>query len=115
MNDADAQPIEEIHEVHSSPFEAIRSESEDGGEYWSARDLAEVLGYKTNYRNFKSAIQRAMIACEKSGQEIADHFAEARKMIQLGKGAQREVEDVNLSRYSCYLVVQNADPTKPLV
>src|SRR5438094_10255757 len=112
MNDADAQPIEEIHEVHSSPFEAIRSESEDGGEYWSARDLAEVLGYKTNYRNFKSAIQRAIIACKKSGQEVEDHFAESRKMIQLGKGAQREVEAMRLASYARHLVVQNADPTQ---
>ena len=98
-----------------SPFEEIRQESEQGVEYWSARDLGEVLGYKTNYRNFKNAIYKAMAACENSGQEVEDHFAEARKMIRAGKGAQREIEDTHLSRYACYLVVQNADPSKPLV
>jgi DNA-damage-inducible protein D len=99
----------------ASPFEQIRRESEEGFEYWSARDLGEVLGYKTNYRNFKSAIQRAMQACENSGQDVADHFAEARKLIRAGKGAQREIEDMHLSRYACYLVVQNADPSKEIV
>src|SRR5215210_2138269 len=102
-------------ERHASPFEAIRQVSEDGIEYWSARDLAEVLGYKTNYRNFKNAIQKATVACEGSGQPVEDHFAEARKMVVIGSGARREVDDVHLSRYACYLVVQNADPSKPIV
>lgn len=107
--------IEEAGDEHASPFEAIKRQNDDGYEYWSARELAEVLGYKTNYRNFKSAIQRAIVACENSGQDPEDHFAQARKMIQAGKGARREVEDMHLSRYACYLVVQNADPSKPLV
>ncbi len=102
-------------EPHLSPFERIKQESDLGIEYWSARDLAEVLGYKTNYRNFKNAIQKAILACENSAQEVGDHFAESRKLITAGKGAQREIEDVHLSRYACYLVVQNADPSKPLV
>jgi DNA-damage-inducible protein D len=105
----------EVSGSGATPFERIRLESEEGYEYWSARDLGEVLGYKTNYRNFKNAIQKAMVACETSGQDVADHFAEARKLIQAGKGAQREIEDMHLSRYACYLVVQNADPSKPLV
>jgi DNA-damage-inducible protein D len=102
-------------ERDGSPFERIRQESEDGIEYWSARELGEVLGYKTNYRNFKKAINRAIIACENSGQEVDDHFAQVRKMIRVGKGAQREVEDMHLSRYACYLIVQNADPGKEVV
>jgi len=87
----------------------------EGVEFWSARDLGEALGYKTNYRNFKKVIERAIVACENSGQDVADHFAQTRKMIQLGKGAQRSVEDVHLSRYACYLIVQNADPGKEVV
>jgi DNA-damage-inducible protein D len=102
-------------EKRLSPFEAVRREAEDGSEYWSARDLAKILGYATNYRNFQNAIQKAEEACQNSGQAIADHFAHVRKMIKVGKGAQRSVEDVHLSRYACYLIVQNADPAKPIV
>jgi DNA-damage-inducible protein D len=99
---------------HISPFESIRKTTEDGGEYWSARDLADVLGY-TQWRNFKYAIEKAEIACENSGQDPADHFAASSKMIETGKGAKRRVEDVHLSRYGAYLLVQNADPTKEIV
>src|SRR5436305_446326 len=113
--DADIVALEDDGVRHPSPFEAIRQESQDGVEFWSARDLAEVLGYKTNYRNFKNAIQKAMVACEGSGQAVEDHFAEARKMVVIGSGARRELDDVHLSRYACYLVVQNADPSKPIV
>jgi DNA-damage-inducible protein D len=97
-----------------SPFESIRREDEEGNEYWSARDLARVLGY-TQWRNFMSAVEKASAACANSGQEVSDHFADTSKMIATGKGAQREVEDVHLSRYACYLVVQNADPSKEIV
>lgn len=100
---------------HVSPFETIRRVDEDGVEFWSGRDLGEVLGYKTNYRNFKNAIEKAKTACENSGQDVADHFAQVRKMIPTGKGARREVEDVHLSRYACYLIIQNADPSKEIV
>lgn len=99
---------------HVSPFETIRLESEAGVEYWSARDLAKVLGY-TKWDKFLNAIQRAEVACENSGQDVADHFQEATKVVSLGKGAKREVEDVHMSRYGCYLLVQNADPTKAAV
>ncbi|MEO5951070.1 MAG: DNA damage-inducible protein D [Chloroflexia bacterium] len=99
---------------HVSPFEAIRLESIEGVEYWSARDLAKVLGY-TKWEKFQNVIQRAEVACENSGQEVADHFQEATKVVSLGKGAKREVEDVHMSRYGCYLLVQNADPTKAAV
>ncbi len=99
---------------HVSPFETIRLESEEGVEYWSARDLAKVLGY-TKWDKFRNAIQRAEVACENSGQDVEDHFQETTKVVSVGKGAKREVEDVHMSRYGCYLLVQNADPTKPAV
>lgn len=104
-----------MQEQHVSPFEAIRKVSENGREYWSARDLAKILGYATNYRNFKPAIDKAKEACQHSGQAVSDHFADVRNMIKVGKGAKRKVDDVHLSRYACYLIVQNADPTKPIV
>lgn len=99
---------------HISPFEQIKQTAEDGSEYWSARDLAVVLGY-TNWRNFRITIERALVACQGSGQEAADHFDASIKMITLGKGGQRKVEDFHLSRYACYLIIQNADPSKEIV
>jgi DNA-damage-inducible protein D len=99
----------------TSPFDAIKHEDVDGSPYWSARALAETLGYATNYRNFQPVIRKAEIACEASGYAVADHFAHVRTMVTIGSGASRRVEDVHLSRYACYLVVQNADPEKPIV
>jgi DNA-damage-inducible protein D len=99
---------------HTSPFEAIRKEAEDGEEYWSARDLSKILGY-AEWRNFTSAIEKAKEACENSGQAISDHFVEANKLIEAAKGARRKIEDYHLSRYGCYLLIQNADPSKPIV
>jgi len=99
---------------HISPFEAIRKVAEDGSEYWSARDLYKLLGYST-WQKFQYAIEQAKIACEKSGYEVSDHFNLQVKMIKVGKGAQRKTEDYQLSRYACYLIVQNADPSKPIV
>src|SRR6266704_462359 len=97
-----------------SPFESIKRETEEGTEYWSARDLAKILGY-TEYGKFKNAIKKAEIACENSDQEVADHFAHVGDMIEVGKGAKRRFEDVHLSRYACYLLVENSDPSKPIV
>jgi DNA-damage-inducible protein D len=99
---------------HTSPFEAIRKETEDGEEYWSARDLSKILGY-AEWRNFTSAIEKAKEACENSGQAISDQFVEANKLIEAAKGARRKIEDYHLSRYGCYLLIQNADPSKPIV
>jgi DNA-damage-inducible protein D len=104
----------EIQAPHISPFEAIRREAEDGSEYWSARDLSKILGYAT-WDKFKNAIEKAEEACQNSGQAISDHFSHVGKMIRAGKGAQREIEDVLLSRFACYLLVQNSDPSKPIV
>ena len=98
----------------SNTFERIKSISPEGNEFWSARDLARVLEYSV-FRNFQPVIDKAKEACAKSGHVVADHFAETRNMVDIGSGAQREIEDWRLSRYACYLVIQNADPSKPLV
>ena len=98
----------------SSPFETIRHTTDDSAEYWSARELAEVLGY-AKWANFVPTIKDAKKACEGSGQTVSDHFLETREMVALGSGSQRAVDDFHLSRYACYLVVQNADPSKPIV
>jgi DNA-damage-inducible protein D len=98
----------------SNTFERIKRVNAQGQESWSARDLARVLEY-LNFRNFQPVIEKAKEACAKSGQAVSDHFAEMRNMVGIGSGAQRELEDWELSRYACYLVIQNADPGKPLV
>ena len=99
---------------HVSPFEQIKRANDDGSEFWSSRDFALVLGY-VQYRNFEAVIRKAKLACFNSGHEVADHFADVSKMIAVGKGAQREVNDVLMSRYACYLCVQNSDPAKEIV
>jgi DNA-damage-inducible protein D len=99
---------------HVSLFEQIRLENESGAEYWSARDLAKVLGY-SKWEKFRNAIDRAEVACENSGQSVDDHFLHTTRVSTFGKGGQREIEDVHMSRYGCYLLVQNADPSKPAV
>ncbi|WP_432679376.1 phage antirepressor KilAC domain-containing protein [Rhodococcus pyridinivorans] len=98
----------------TSPFDAIRQTRPDGTEFWSARDLCQVVEYET-WRNFAAAIDRAKIACENSGSAARDHFVGASKMIDLGKGGRREVEDFNLSRFGAYLTVMNGDPRKSTI
>ncbi|ANY69746.1 DNA damage-inducible protein D [Paenibacillus sp. BIHB 4019] len=97
-----------------SPFEQARQEDEHGNEFWSARDMARLLDY-VEYRNFKPVIDRAKQACENSGQSVEDHFVDMHDMIATGKGARRKVKSVALSRYACYLIIQNADPAKEIV
>jgi len=98
-----------ISKLHSQFEEYARVEQ--GVEYWLARELQQLLGYAL-WRNFEPVIDRAMTACENAGQAVGDHFARARKMVDLGSGSQREVEDVALTRYACYLVAQNGDSRK---
>lgn len=85
-----------------------------GIECWSARELQSILGY-TKWDNFYKVIEKAKVACEASGSLVSDHFAETGKMIDLAKGAQREIEDMALTRYACYLVAQNGDSSKSSV
>lgn len=98
----------------ASPFERIRQVNEAGNEYWESRDLAEVLNY-TQYRNFETVIGKAELACFNSGHLPEDHFADVSKMIKIGKGGRRKIKVTLLSRYACYLVIQNADPNKEIV
>lgn len=106
--------IEESTKVHMSPFERIKYRNEAGNEYWESRDLAEVLEY-TQYRNFEAVIEKAKLACFNSGHRIEDHFADVSKMVDIGSGATREIKVTLLSRYACYLAIQNADPKKEIV
>ena len=105
--------MNDIAKQHQN-FESIRHQDEQGNEFWLARELAIVLEY-IQWRNFVQVIDKAKEACENSGQNVEDHFAEVSKMIELGKGAQRPVDDYMLSRYACYLIVQNGDPSKPVI
>lgn len=95
-------------------FEEIKHINEYGSEYWLARELAPVLEY-ARWENFYRVMEKAKEACENSNINVEDHFHDVTKMIDLAKGAQREIEDAELSRYACYLIVQNADPRKKVV
>ena len=95
-------------------FERIKHIDENGVEFWYARELQEVLEY-SEWRNFKKVLNKAIQACENSQNTTTDHFVEINKMINLAKGAQREVDDYELSRYACYLIVQNGDSRKKVI
>lgn len=97
-----------------SPFERIRRVNDAGNEHWSSRDFAKVLGY-ADYRNFEQVIDKARLACFNSGQRVDDHFVDITEMIEIGKGGQRAVKTTLMSRYACYLAIQNADPGKEIV
>lgn len=100
--------------THHKTFESLKQEEEDSCEFWSARKLAKVLEY-SEYRHFLPVIEKAKEACKNSGHNIVDHFEDILDMIEIGKGGQRQVDDVRLSRYACYLIVQNGDPAKPVI
>ena len=100
--------------MSENQFETIKRLDGNGAEYWSARDLAKALEY-TDYRNFLGVVEKAKIACKNSGEVIHNHFVEANEMVRIGSGAEKPLETIYLSRYACYLIVQNSDPTKVVV
>ena len=106
--------MSELAKYNEQTFESIKHINEYGEEYWLARELQPVLEY-TQWRRFSDAIERAKLACKNSGYEIEDHFAGVGKMVDIGSGAEREIDDVILSRYACYLIVMNGDPRKEVI
>ena len=97
-----------------SLFESIKQYDENGNEYWTSRDLSRVLEY-TDYRNFLNVVDKAKTACSNSDQPVEYHFVDFNDMIPIGKGGNRPAVSIKLSRYACYLIVQNANPSKEIV
>jgi DNA-damage-inducible protein D len=108
--------MSEIEKIVERSFEDIKFTNQNGGEYWSARDLMKLLGY-IEWRNFSRAINDAKESYRGAtgGDKIDDHFVDVNKMVTIGSSAGRPVEDYHLSRYACYLIAQNGDPTKPQI
>ena len=92
-------------------FDEIVHTTDDGIEYWSARELQNVLGY-TEWRNFNAVVEKAKISCVSSESELSDHFVDVNKTINMPKGAKKNITDIMLTRYACYLIAQNGDPRK---
>lgn len=102
---------EAMIQLHSSFEQIVNTDLENGVEYWRARDLQRLLGY-ANWQNFLEVIIRAITACNNSGQHSENHFIASSKMVDVGSSAQRAIDDVMMTRYACYLVAQNGDPSK---
>lgn len=106
--------MSDLAKYSEQTFESIKHVNEYGEEYWLARELQLVLEY-TQWRRFSDAIDRAKLACKNSGFAVEDHFADVGKMVDIGSGAERQIDDVMLSRYACYLIVMNGDPRKEVI
>lgn len=106
--------MSELAKYSEQTFESIKHVNEYGEEYWLARELQLVLEY-AQWRRFSDAIERAKLACKNSGFTVEDHFADVGKMVDIGSGAERQIDDVMLSRYACYLIVMNGDPRKEVI
>lgn len=104
----------DVTKYNEKIFEEIKHVNEYGEEFWYARELQSVLEY-VKWENFLKVIDKAKEACSVSGNQIADHFADVRKMVVIGSGAERKVDDIMLSRYACYLIVMNGDPRKEVI
>lgn len=106
--------MDNIEQTHHQSFEEIKQIDADGNEFWYARTLSKLLGY-SDFRNFLKVIEKAKEACSNSGQDISDHLVEVTEVVLGGSGVSNSYPSFALSRYACYLVVQNADPSKPIV
>lgn len=106
--------MSELVKYSEQTFESIKHVNEYGEEYWLARELQLVLEY-AQWRRFSDAIERAKLACKNSGFAVEDHFADVGKMVDIGSGAERQIDDIMLSRYACYLIVMNGDPRKEVI
>ena len=102
----------ELVQTLTTTFEAHAQQTEGGVEYWLARDIQFLLGY-AKWDNFLNVVSKAKTACEGSGHQVRDHFADVGKTIQMPKRAEKEIPDLMLTRYACYLIAQNGDPKKP--
>ncbi len=103
-----------IVNYNEQTFESIKHVNENGQEFWYARELQKVLGY-SEWRNFQNVINKAKDACKNSGNSVQDHFVDVNKMVGIGSNASRPVDDIEFSRYACYLVVMNGDSTKEII